>query len=129
MNIADLALKEEISKDYRNFLPILKALANEKRMVTLIYLLNGPTSFQKLLSIVNLQKTALSNHLSHLLESQLIHKVNYGIYEITPDGRDFLRAIWGTWLDSRVAQDKKVETMDLRKNSSLFLQSYFRSSK
>lgn len=127
MNVADQALKSEIIQIQDKLLIILKSLANEHRLQLLITLLDGETAFQALLHTVPIKKTALANHLTQLLESRLIQKINYGTYIITEDGREYLRNLHFTWRESFVAKEEELEILDSRKNTKSFIKSYFHS--
>jgi len=109
---------EQVSQD---LFPILKALGNNKRFYILIALLDGPCSFQKLLSQTHLQKTAMANHLNQLLKVNLIQKPDYGYYDLTMDGLEYLRAIYRTWMQSMTVQQKKLQSVQSRPMSSGFI--------
>ena len=96
MSIERKTLKISIEQVSLELLPILKALGNPKRFSILIALLDGPCSFQKLLSHTHLQKTAIANHLNQLVQVNLIQKPDYGFYDLTIDGVEYLRSIYRT---------------------------------
>ena len=51
-------------------------------MKILIKLLERAQSYGSIVEYLNLKKTAVSNHLSQLIEAKLIEKSDYGIYNI-----------------------------------------------
>ncbi|MBN1215590.1 MAG: winged helix-turn-helix transcriptional regulator [Candidatus Lokiarchaeota archaeon] len=103
---------------------ILKCLGNEKRLNVLIYLLKGPLSYGNIVKKINLKKTAVSNHLTHLIEEKLIERDDYGIYKITGDGLEFLKAINKAFYESPTRMKEKFESMQSRKVSDSFLRRY-----
>jgi DNA-binding HxlR family transcriptional regulator len=71
----------------------LKAIAHPKR-IQILTLLNEQTSnFSLLKRQTDLQKTALSNNLTILIETKLIARFERGKYRITKDGQELLNAI------------------------------------
>ena len=75
-NIHD-GIIESLKQSFSSITSILKSLGNEKRLLILIYLLQGPQSYGSIVEEIKLKKTAVSNHLSHLLNVNLIEKGDY----------------------------------------------------
>ena len=121
MSIVRKTLKKSFEQVSQDLFPILKALGNIKRFSILIALLDGPCSFQKLLSHTHLQKTAMANHLNQLVKVNLIQKPDYGYYDLTMDGLEYLRAIYRTWMQSMTVQQKKLQSVQSRPMSSGFI--------
>jgi len=119
-------LKESLEQSFDDILAIIKAMGNQNRLRILITLLSGEKSFQTLMSETNLQKTALSNHLSLLSKKNLIEKPDYGKYKITQDGVEFIRAIQVVWYQSDTQRKKELEIIQGRKLSETFLESFFK---
>ena len=71
----------------------LKALAHPKRIQILSLLAGQTLNFSQLKHRTDLQKTALSNNLTTLIEVKLIERFERGNYRITQDGQDLLNAI------------------------------------
>ncbi|MFW9825690.1 MAG: winged helix-turn-helix domain-containing protein [Candidatus Thorarchaeota archaeon] len=71
----------------------LKSIAHPKRIQILTLLSENIISFNQLRRQTNLQKTALSNNLTTLIDTQLIERFERGNYRITQDGRDLLTAL------------------------------------
>lgn len=114
-------LIESFKQSFGDIAAILKALGNEKRLQILIFLLIEPHSFGKLINKVELKKTALSNHLTHLSNARLIEKVDYGVYSITEDGIEFIKAIDNAYKKSPTRQLEKFEGLQRRSISTAFL--------
>ncbi|MHA2122889.1 MAG: ArsR family transcriptional regulator [Promethearchaeota archaeon] len=93
---------------------ILKSLGNEKRMRILLRLLRGPQSYGSIVFSLDLKKTAVSNHLSQLLKTNLIQKEDYGRYSISEDGIEFIKAIEKAYQMSPTRQIKKFEDLQSR---------------
>ncbi len=119
-------LKESLEQSFDDILAIIKAMGNQNRLKILITLLSGEKSFQTLMSETNLQKTALSNHLTLLFKKNLIEKPDYGKYKITQDGVEFIRAIQMVWHQSDTQRKKELEIIQGRKLSETFLESFFK---
>ena len=112
---------ESLKESFLSITLILKSLGNEKRLMILLYLLKGPQSYGSIVNEVNLKKTAVSNHLSHLLNVNLIEKGDYGIYNITGDGIEFIKAIDNAYKKSPTRQMEKFEGLQRRGVSTAFL--------
>lgn len=119
-------LKESLEQSFDDILAIIKAMGNQNRLKILITLLSGEKSFQTLMSETNLQKTALSNHLTLLFKKSLIEKPDYGKYKITQDGVEFIRAIQVVYYQSDTQRKKELEIIQGRKLSETFLESFFK---
>lgn len=119
-------LKESLEQSFDDILAIIKAMGNQNRLKILITLLSGEKSFQTLMSETNLQKTALSNHLTLLFKKNLIEKPDYGKYKITQDGVEFIRAIQAVYYQSDTQRKKELEIIQGRKLSETFLESFFK---
>ena len=81
-------------------------------------------SLNKLLKSLNFKKTALSNHLIQLIKSELVEKRNYGVYQITQDGKKYLRNLYQTWHSTLKARQKKLAQLESRQNSTAFMNAY-----
>ena len=117
-------LIESLKKSFLDMSLILKALGNEKRLKILILLLDGPQSYGTIVEKMELKKTAVSNHLTHLIETNLIERGDYGIYKISGDAIEFLKAIEGAYYKSPTRQIKKFESLQRRSVSTLFLKRF-----
>jgi len=119
-------LKKSLEQSFDDILAIIKAMGNQNRLKILITLLSGEKSFQTLMSETDLQKTALSNHLTLLFKKSLIEKPDYGKYKITQDGVEFIRAIQAVYYQSDTQRKKELEIIQGRKLSETFLESFFK---
>ena len=72
--------------------------------------------------VENLEKknTAGSNHLTQLIENNLIEK-DYGIYRISGNGIEFMKAIDQAFQKSPTRQLKKFQDLQSRKISNSFI--------
>ena len=119
-NIHD-PLIESLNEASMEIVPILKSLGNEYRFQILLQLLKGTKSFGNIVKNTNREKTAISNHLSHLINTNLIKKGDYGIYRISGDGIEFMKAIDSAFQQSPTRQQKKFNELQSRKISNSFL--------
>lgn len=118
-------LKEELEIWFEEILSITKALGNKTRLKVLSLLLHNNQSFQALMNYSKLKKTALSNHLNKLVINGVIRRVDYGIYEITSDGKLFIQAIIEAYNQSD-HKKQQLKTLEGVKMSSLFIHSLFK---
>ncbi len=118
-NIYD-PLIESVNECYMDLVSILKTLGNENRFRILLILLEGSKSFGALVDNLGKKNTAVSNHLTQLLETSLIEK-DYGIYRISGDGIEFMKAVDSAFQKSPTRQIKKFQDMQSRKISNSFL--------
>lgn len=118
---------EELSNDlgiwFEEILSIVKALGNQTRLKVLSLLLQNKQSFQILMKSTNLKKTALSNHLNQLVNNSLIVRSDYGVYEITSDGKLFIQSILSSYKQSD-HQKKQQKSLKGLKMSNMFIQSF-----
>ncbi len=114
-------LTESIEESFKEIVTIAKSLGNEKRLKILIFLLKRTHSFGALMTKIKLKKTALSNHLSHLINAKLIEKVDFGVYSITGDGIEFMEAIERAYHQSPSREKKRFKALQTRAISNSFL--------
>lgn len=119
-NIYD-SLIDSLSESSSEIVSILKTLGNQWRFQILLQLLTGAKSFGSIVKAVNREKTAVANHLSHLIKVDLIKKGDYGIYGISEDGIEFMKAIDSAFQKSPTRQMKKFQDLQSRKISNSFL--------
>ncbi|MFX0184928.1 MAG: ArsR/SmtB family transcription factor [Candidatus Hodarchaeota archaeon] len=110
---------------FNDILTILKAISNNKRLTILIALLTGEKTFNDLKNETNLKKTALSNHLIKLINSELILKPDHNRYRLTSDGELFIRALETTYNESEIKEKKRIESLQRRQFSDDFIRSFF----
>ena len=115
----DLIASFEVS--FGELTEILKVIGNDKRLKIMILLLSRPHSYGTIVDELNLKKTAVSNHLTHLIKVGLIERGDYGIYKITGDGEEFLKAIEFAYENSPSRQLEKFQKIERRKVSESFL--------
>ncbi len=102
----------------KELLRIVKSIAHKNRLQIMIKLLEGSASFQSLLQETGLQKTGLAHHLQNLIDTSLIEKPDYGRYQLTNEGRAYLRSLYNTFEISSAA--KKLKTIQSRPISEDF---------
>ncbi|MFW9990112.1 MAG: ArsR/SmtB family transcription factor [Candidatus Odinarchaeota archaeon] len=117
-------LIESINLSFSEITDILKALGNEKRMQILVLLLKGPQSYSTIVQELDLKKTAVSNHLTQLRDVNLIKREGNGVYEITGDGLQFIRAIENAFQKSPTRQADKFDLLQRRGISESFLERF-----
>lgn len=110
---------------FEDILTILKAISNNKRLIILITLISGEKTFNDLKEETELQKTALSNHLTKLINATLILRADYNKYQLTSDGELFLRAIETAFNKSEVREKIQTKGLQRRQFSKTFVESFF----
>lgn len=101
---------------------ILKALGIEQRQKLLIFLLDGPKTFQELSEHLELGRTAVANHLTQLKDVSLIDRIHHGYYRITQKGLLFLQAIYLAYEHSQTEKMKQKEAEQKKALMDGFLQ-------
>ncbi|GAG03086.1 unnamed protein product, partial [marine sediment metagenome] len=105
---------KEIFDSLDNISKLGKAIAHPKRLQLLILLLDERRDFSTLLDKTNLKKTALSKHLSKLMTNHLVVKHERGVYNITTDGEELLKALTTVYKDSKSRDELKRKTLRKR---------------
>ncbi|MFX1364485.1 MAG: winged helix-turn-helix domain-containing protein [Promethearchaeota archaeon] len=82
-----------ILESYKDITMVLKATGSSKRLIILAYLLKGSKSFSFMLDRLKIKRTTINHHLDLLLKSQLIEKEEWGRYQITEAGVEFILSI------------------------------------
>ncbi|MHA1827775.1 MAG: winged helix-turn-helix domain-containing protein [Candidatus Heimdallarchaeaceae archaeon] len=90
---------------------LLKSSTHSKRLIILASLLEGRKSFTELKKATGLSKTALANHLSQMLKSFLISRIDRGFYELSEDGRELLVKIVTMYHRSELYQTSQRELL------------------
>jgi DNA-binding transcriptional ArsR family regulator len=117
-------LIKSINLSFSEITEILKALGNEKRLHILVLLLKGAQSYSTIVEHLELKKTAVSNHLTQLIDIKLIRREGNGVYEITGDGLQFIRAIENAYQKSPTRQADKFDLLQRRGISNSFLERF-----
>jgi len=93
------ATVQEAKKDLAH---TLRAMAHPKRLEVLTALSDATKSFVELLKVTEISRTALANHLQHLITRRLIVRLERGSYQITKDGQELLQAVVESYVDSQI---------------------------
>ena len=91
---------------------LMTAVNHPNRIKILGLLYENPVKFGLFQKEIDLERTAISNHLTFLMERELVSKTSYGVYEITEDGKKLLKIIVDMFLESKmqqIASQKKRE--------------------
>ncbi|MCE7748074.1 MAG: helix-turn-helix domain-containing protein [Candidatus Heimdallarchaeota archaeon] len=91
-----------------------KALDHPTRLEILARLLTEPMEFGDLQEKLRIAKTSLANHLTTLVDCGLVEKRERGFYQISFDGEDILTSSAKTFLEIKVREQEKLETLRLR---------------
>lgn len=120
---SDLELSQEfLMNSSEDIVSILKTIAHINRFRILILLLNGPLTFQTLLEKIDIKKSALANHLTELKDSNLVEKTHHGTYEISENGKNYIKSIEKIYKESKVIEKKVWEAKQREQLSKSFLE-------
>jgi DNA-binding HxlR family transcriptional regulator len=98
---------------------LLKLAAHPSRIHIMVLLLRGEHEFSRLMQQARLSKTALANHLSLLVEKELVEKTGRGEYCLTTDGRELLKAAAVMFKSSVQRQEAMRELLARRYTEAL----------
>ena len=98
---------------------LLKSAAHPARIYTMALLKQGNGGFSDLMLHTKLSKTALANHLNHLVKMGLVKRVARGKYALTVDGRELLNAATTVWRNSMRREEEQRETFRSRYTKGL----------
>jgi DNA-binding HxlR family transcriptional regulator len=93
---------------------LLKLAAHPARIRIMALLLRGEHEFAGMMQLTKISKTALANHLSLLVEKELIEKTGRGEYRLTVDGHELLKAA-AVMYQSSVQRQKAMQEMLARR--------------
>lgn len=120
---SDLDSSQEFLINSSNeIISILKTIAHINRFRILVLLLNGPLTFQTLLEQMDIKKSALANHLTELKDSNLVDKIQHGTYEISENGKNYIRSIEKTYKENKAVEKKIWESKQREQLSRSFLE-------
>ncbi|MFX0122573.1 MAG: GyrI-like domain-containing protein [Candidatus Hodarchaeota archaeon] len=108
------AMKSFILETVDEISELLKTLQHPKRLEILTFMLKEEKEFGTLMEQTGLPKSALGNHLTALLEKNLIEKLDRGVYRITLDGREFLSNISIYHLNAKIREQDRLERQQRR---------------
>ena len=91
-----------------------RALNHPTRLEILARLLTQPLEFNELQETMKIAKTSLANHLTSLIEYKLIEKIDRGFYQISIDGEDLLKNSAKTYLEIKIREKERLESLRLR---------------
>jgi predicted transcriptional regulator YdeE/DNA-binding transcriptional ArsR family regulator len=103
------AMKAFILETVNEISELLKTLYHPKRLEILALMMSDHKDFGALMEQTGLPKSALGNHLSSLLEKNLVEKLDRGVYRITMDGQELLSSITTCYLNAKVGEQERLE--------------------
>lgn len=105
-------LRKFMKNSLEGIIDLLKTLDHPKRLEMLISMIGGETtSFKELLSVTELQKSALAHHLSVLVDRGMIEKKEKGVYHITIDGEDLLERIAQSFIEAKLREQQRLDRL------------------
>jgi DNA-binding HxlR family transcriptional regulator len=97
----------------------LKSAAHPVRVHVLTLLTQGEHKFSVLMQQTKLSKTALANHMNHLVQMGLAQRVARGDYALTVDGKELLNAIVTVYRNSVRREEAQREALLNRYTKSM----------
>ncbi|MFW9991001.1 MAG: winged helix-turn-helix domain-containing protein [Candidatus Odinarchaeota archaeon] len=97
-------LQRELLRSTEQISDFIKTIGHSKRYLLLVLLMIEPKTFRFLKKEVNIEKTALFNHLTKLMKALLVEKIDHGTYCLTEDARDLLRVTYDVYHKSKVRE-------------------------
>ncbi|MHA1667186.1 MAG: effector binding domain-containing protein [Candidatus Heimdallarchaeaceae archaeon] len=96
-----------------------KILDHPTRIEILARLLTEDKEFSELQEEINISKTSLANHLTQLVDFGLVERKDRGIYQISFDGEDVLKSTAKVFLDMKIREQQRLESLRLRYESMI----------
>lgn len=108
------SIRQFILESKNDIADLHKALDHPTRIEILARLLTEELEFSELQEAIKVAKTSLANHLTSLLECGLIEKRERGLYQISFDGQDVLKNTAKTFLEIKIRENERLESLRLR---------------
>ncbi len=108
------SLKMFILESLNDLADLFKCLDHPTRLEILARLISEEMEFKDLQQAMDIPKTSLANHLIQLVESGLVEKMERGVYRISFDGEDIINSSAKSFLDMKVREQERLETLRLR---------------
>lgn len=118
------SLKMFILESLNDFANLFKCLDHPTRLEILARLISEEMEFKDLQQAMDIPKTSLANHLIQLVESGLIERMVRGVYRISFDGEDIISSSAKSFLDMKVREQERLETLRLRYESIISRYTY-----
>ncbi|MHA2111825.1 MAG: ArsR/SmtB family transcription factor [Candidatus Hodarchaeales archaeon] len=101
-------LKQFVLESAVDIADLLKSITHPKRLQILALMSESSCSLSDLLTKLDLQKSALANYLSTLVENNLVEKIDRGLYRITVDGEDLLERVAISYFDIMIREKERL---------------------
>ena len=108
------SLKMFVLESLNDLADLFKCLDHPTRLEILARLISEEMEFKDLQQAMDIPKTSLANHLIQLVESGLVEKMERGMYRISFDGEDIINSSAKSFLDMKVREQERLETLRLR---------------
>ena len=113
------AMKKFLSESSEEIANIMGCLSHYKRIEILSGLLDEEKPFKELMTVTNLQRSSLGNHLLRLVDKGLVQKLDRGIYRLTANGQDLIESIAYRYLDAKIREQLRLEKLH-KENLKIF---------
>ena len=118
--VSTLKLKMFLEKSSDDIIELLRILDHPKRFEILVFLLEGHvSSFSDLLKEFELQKSALANHLSILVDKGLVIKKEKGMYQISFEGYSLINNIAQGFIQTKFREQERIVNLLKLTNSKI----------
>jgi DNA-binding transcriptional ArsR family regulator len=102
------ALKQFVIESAEEITDLLKSITHPRRLQILALMSESSCTLHDLLKKLDLQKSALANYLSILVDNNLVEKIDRGLYRITVDGEDLLERIAISFFDIKIREKDRL---------------------
>ena len=109
-----MQLGNRILESPKEISELLKSAAHPARIHVLALLMQGDDRFSALMLHTKLSKTALANHLNHLVQMGLAQRISRGKYSLTVDGKELLKAVSAVYENSMRREENQREALRSR---------------
>ncbi|MBY9001615.1 MAG: effector binding domain-containing protein [Candidatus Heimdallarchaeota archaeon] len=117
-------LKMFVLESLNDLACLFKNLDHPTRLEILARLIPEEMEFGDLQKAMDIPKTSLANHLIQLTESGLIEKLDRGVYRISFDGEDIMSSSAKSFLDMKIREQERLETLRLHYESIISRYTY-----
>ncbi|MHA2297456.1 MAG: effector binding domain-containing protein [Candidatus Hodarchaeales archaeon] len=105
-------MKKFLLGSIEGIIDLLRTVDHPKRLEILSKMVDGQKmAFSELRDTTDLQKSALSNHLSTLVDKNLLVKREKGLYQITFDGEELLENLAQHYLNAKIREQQRLVSL------------------
>ena len=108
------AMKSFVLESVNEITTLLKTIDHPRRFQILALLIDETMQLNRLAELTSQQKSALGNHLSILVDRNLVEKLDRGLYRLTSSGEQLVTQISQSFLDVKMREHERWERLRRR---------------